>query len=410
MTTMEKIEPTSAAPKLLVGTAFTMGKMSEGRIMALASASPDGSADPVDLAVKKALSAGYPQLATPEVDDDDVDPATPERKYALTRVRHYVLDDGTTKDLVVMRGDLDTIVSTVKLRRESNSILKANARVAIHRGWRPLAVATAEVGAGDKVGPFTLQGFVSVTTATGQHVSAEDISSGPAIWARVNVWSPSLRIQHWANVVLIFILSVTGFYIMDPFFGPSAYNGESAGFLMGWMRFIHFAAGFAWLVEGLTRIWSAFTSRDRYLRWSAMWPLKKKEDFRNLGRTLEHYAFIKTESPMYLGHNVLQQLTYTAVYGLCFIQMLIGFCLFGLYHQSNPFWAFLAIPTHYAGVAHFRMVHVLIMFLLWGFVIGHVYLIFRADSVERHGGLSAMINGAVWVKRGTKPVDGPAIE
>jgi len=405
---MTQIESTASA--VLAGTAFTLGKMSEGRIMALASASPADSTDPVDEAVKSALHTGYPQIQDPYVDKTDTDPATPERKYGLTRVRSFPMGDGTTKDLVVMRGDIDAISSKAKLRRESNSILKANARVAIRKGWRPLAVATAEVGPDDKVGPFTLQGFVSITPASGHHVSAEDISSGPAIWARVNVWSPSLRIQHWANVVLIFILSVTGFYILDPFFGPTEYSGEKTGFLMGWMRFIHFAAGFAWLVEGLTRIWSAFTSRDRYLRWSAMWPLKSKEDFRNLGRTLQHYSFVKTESPMYLGHNVLQQLTYTAVYGLCFLQMLIGFILFGLYHQTNPVWAFFAIPTHYAGVAHFRMVHVLIMFLLWGFVIGHVYLIFRADSVERHGGLSAMINGAVWVKRGTKPVDGPAIE
>jgi len=403
----QQIESSSA---VVAGTAYSLGKMSEGRIMALASASPASSTDPVDEAVKTALHTGYPQIETPYVDEADTDPATPERKYSVTRVRNFPLGDGTVKDLVVLRGDMDTISSKAKLRRESNSILRANARVAIRRGWRPLAVATAEVGPGDKVGPYTLQGFVSVTPANAPHANADDISSGPAIWARVNVWSPSLRIQHWANVVLIFILSVTGFYILDPFFGPVEYSGEHAGFLMGWMRFIHFTAGFAWLVEGLTRIWSAFTSRDRYLRWSAMWPLKKKEDFRNLGRTLQHYAFVKTESPMYLGHNVLQQLTYTAVYGLCFIQMLLGFCLFGLYHQGNPIWAFFAIPTHYAGVSHFRMVHALIMFLLWGFVVGHVYLIFRADSVERHGGLSAMINGAVWVKRGTKPVDGPAIE
>ena len=409
MTETNQIDNTSA-PDLVAGTAFSLGKMSEGRIMALASASPADSADPVDKAVKQALATGYPQLRSPYVDDADVDPATPSRHYSLVRVRRFPLGDGTVKDYVVMRGDLDTILNTVKIRHENSSIIRANARVAIRRGWRPLAVATAEVGPGDKVGSFSLQGFVSICTDPAHLTSQEDYTSGPAIFARVNVWSPSLRIQHWANVFLIFVLSVTGFYIMDPFFGPSAYNGESAGFLMGWMRFIHFAAGFAWLVEGLTRIWSAFTSRDRYLRWSYMWPLKKKEDFQNLKRTLQHYTFMKTESPMYLGHNPLQQLTYTMVYGLCFLQMLLGFALFGLYHQGNPVWAFISMPVHWAGAAHLRLVHALIMFLLWGFVIGHVYLVFRADSVERHGGLSAMINGAVWVKRGTKPVDAPAVE
>jgi len=411
MTAMEEIENTAAAPPVLMaGTAYTLGKMSEGRIMALASASSADSTDPVDLAVKDALHTGYPQLASPVVDSDDVDPANPSRRYSILRVRDFRLEDGTTKDLVVMRGDLDTILTTVKIHHEASSLIKANARVAIRRGWRPLAVATAEVGKGDKVGSFTLQGFVSICSDTAHLPAQEDISSGPAIFARVNVWSPSLRIQHWSNVALVFLLSVSGFYIMDPFFGPTSPLGEPTGFLMGWMRLLHFACGFAWVVVALTRVWSAFTSKDRYLRWSAMWPLKKKEDIENLKRTLKHYAFLNVESPIYLGHNVLQQLTYTAVYGLCGIQMLTGLSLFGLYHQGNPIWAAFAIPTHWFGVAALRMVHVLIMFLLWGFVIGHVYLVFRADSVERHGGLSAMINGAVWVKRGTQPVDAPGIE
>jgi len=205
-------------------------------------------------------------------------------------------------------------------------------------------------------------------------------------------------------------LCVTGFYIMDPFFGASAAAEQPTGFGMGWVRLVHFIAAFAWLLVGLLRIWSAFTSSDRYLRWSSMWPLKNKQDFHNLGQQLLHYTFIKTESPLYLGHNPLQQLTYTGVYVLCAIQMAVGFVLFGLYYQTNPFWAFISTPIHWFGVAPIRMIHACIMFLLWAFVIGHVYLVFRADATERHGGLSAMINGGVWVMRGSKPVDAPAIE
>jgi len=400
--------PDKSSVELVAGTAFSLGRMSDGRIMSLAAACTPGSADPVDCAVGRALRDSYPHICVPEVDPGDTDPACPSRRYSLTRVRNYQMEDGTTKDLVVMRGDMESMLKKVKVRRESSSVLRRNAAVGIKRGWRPLAVATAPVDADDKVGDFTLQGFVSVGAA--DTAPQEDLFSGPAIFARINVWSPSLRLQHWLNVFLVFVMSLTGFYIMDPFFGPSSYDGAETGFMMGGIRMLHFTAGFCWLVVGLFRIWSAFTSRDRYLRWSYMWPLKSKEDLRNLGRTVLCYTFIRTEAPMYLGHNPLQQLTYTLVYCLCGLQALTGLALFGMYHQSNWFWALIATPTHWVGVSTLRLVHALIMFLMWGFLVGHIYLVFRADSVERHGGLSAMINGGVWVKRGTKPVDAPVIE
>jgi len=395
---------------LVAGAAFSLGRMSEGSIMCLAAACPDGSRDPVDLAVGSALVRDYPELPRPLIDADDVDPATPQRRFSLTRVRDNRLPDCSGQDLVVMRGDLDSIVQTVKVRWENRSVIRRKAAIAIRRGWRPLAVATAPVGPGDTVGKFTMQGFVGVTSRAGITTSETDFTASPAVWARVNVWSASLRVQHWANVALIFILSCTGFYIMDPMFGPTSYSGAPTGYLMGAVRLIHFTAAFCWLLVALTRIWSAFTSSDRYLRWSAMWPLKSKEDVRNLGRTLLHYVFIRNEAPVYLGHNVLQQLTYTAVYVVCGLQLAVGFVLFGLYHQENAFWRLISTPTHWVGIPAVRLLHVAIMFLLWAFVIVHVYLVFRADSVERHGGLSAMINGGVWMKRGTKPVDAPVIE
>ncbi|MDR0782798.1 MAG: Ni/Fe-hydrogenase, b-type cytochrome subunit [Propionibacteriaceae bacterium] len=401
-----KVEPGD----VIAGAAYSLGSMSEGRIMALAAASPPNSVDPVDIALKQGMDRGYPQIRVPDVDADDFDPATPNRRYSLTRVRAYTRASGAVEDLVVMRGEMASILEKVKVGREHGSLLKRKSNIAIHRGWRPLAVATARVDADDKLGPFRLQGFVAVSSNADRSQIDEDILTGPATWARISVWSPSLRIQHWANVALIFILSCTGFFIMEPFFSQPAYAGAASGFLMGWVRLIHFVAAFAWIVVAAARVWSAFTSSDRYLRWRAMWPLWKTEDLKNLGRTVLHYTFIRTEGPTYLGHNPLQQLTYTGVYGLCLVQMLTGFTLFALAHPTNAFWAFLATPVHIFGVPAIRLFHTIVMFLLWGFVIGHVYLVFRADTVERHGGLSAMVNGGVWVRRGTRPVDAPVIE
>jgi len=408
------IEPEAPATTLVVGSPYSLGMMSNGEIMALASASQASTTDPTDIALGQALAKHYSSRQVPVYDAADVDPATPARKYSVSRLRNFEEPDGTVHDLVVMRGDLDSMLSAVKIGRQSRSVIRRRGNIAIRDGWRPLAVATAPIDTDDKVGKFTLQGFVAVTTDADKASPAEDISSEQAQWVRINVWSPSLRIQHWSNVLLIVTLSITGFYIMNPFVGVSSTAnppGAYTGYAMGWVRVIHFTAAFLWLVVGLLRIWSAFTSSDRYLRWSSMWPLKSKQDWKYLGQQLLHYTFIKTESPVYLGHNPLQQLTYTGVYVLCGLQMAVGFVLFALpFSNDNWFWGLLSSPIHWWGISTLRILHVCIMFLLWAFVIGHVYLVFRADATERHGGLSAMINGGVWVMKGTKPVDAPIVE
>ena len=409
----ETIQP-EATTNLIVGSPYSLGMMSNGEIMALASAKAAGSADPVDAALGEALAKDYPTHEVPAFDAADVDPATPGRRYSVSRLRNFTEPDGTVHDVVVMRGDLTSMLSAVKIGRQSRSVIRRRGNIAIRNGWRPLAVATAPVDADDKVGRFTLQGFVAVTTDPAKASPSEDISAESTQWVRVNVWSPSLRVQHWSNVILIVTLSITGFYIMNPFVGVSSTAnppGAYTGYAMGWVRVIHFTAAFVWLAVGLLRIWSAFTSSDRYLRWSSMWPLKSKQDWKYLGQQLLHYTFIKTESPVYLGHNPLQQLTYTAVYVVCGFQMIVGFVLFSLpFANDNAFWSFIASPIHWWGIAPLRILHVCIMFLLWAFVIAHVYLVFRADATERHGGLSAMINGGVWVMKGTKPVDAPLVE
>ena len=69
----------------------------------------------------------------------------------------------------------------------------------------------------------------------------------------------------------------------------------------------------------------------------------------------------------------------------------------------------MATPNYLFGVPALRNFHVVIMFLFWAFVIAHIYLAFRADSTERNGGVSAMINGGVYLRRGSKPVDAPEV-
>jgi Ni/Fe-hydrogenase b-type cytochrome subunit len=392
-------------PELTVGGGFTIGRLNEAHVIALAAAAPADSRDPVDIALGQVIRAEWPQLGAGTVDTADVDPATRERRYSLTLVRGFPLEDETTADIVVMRGSLESVLAQVTISRKDRGNIRRNAAWADRHGWRPLAVATAPLGPDNAVGPFTLQGFVEI----GVGKPRRDPDHSSANWVRLSVWSASLRLQHWANVAAVFILSCTGYLIMDPFFGPEAHTGAQTGFLMGWIRFIHITTGFVWLLLGASRVISAFVSRDEHLRWTAWWPLKRKEDVRNLGRVMQYYTFIKAESPLFVAHNPLQHLTYAGVYVACGVQMITGFALFGLYHQGNPLWALVSTPVHWFGIPTIRLLHAMMMFALWAFVIVHVYLAVRADSLERHGGISSMINGGVWLRRGAKPVDAPEI-
>ena len=57
----------------------------------------------------------------------------------------------------------------------------------------------------------------------------------------IKEWSASMRINHWAVAISIFMLIVTGFYIADPF---TIYRGETVfKNFMGNMRFVHILFG-----------------------------------------------------------------------------------------------------------------------------------------------------------------------
>ncbi len=400
--------PAQGKVRLRVGEVLSVGGLSHGRLMALAAAAPADASDPVVKAVNKALGSDHPGIESPTVAGEDIDPASPERRYSLVRVRELPQPDGSTRDVMVMRGELDTVLAEAQAGRQGRALLRKNALHSAQSGERPLVIAAAPIEADGTVGTYRLQGFVGLRRVADRHAAEE--GPGESGWTRTTLWSVSLRYQHWINVVLIFLLSCTGYYIMDPFFGPTAHAGQSTGYLMGWVRLIHFSAGFAWLLVGATRLVVSFTSRDRYLRWRTLWPLKSKSDVRNLGKVAKHYALVSNEAPLYMAHNPLQQLAYTSLYIAGGLQMCTGLILYGLSHQTSPFWEFISTPVHWFGTPFVRLVHAMMMFLLWAFAIMHIYMAVRADSLERHGGVSSMVNGGVWLRRGSKPVDAPEVE
>lgn len=390
-----------------VARAYSVRKLSPGRLLAMAAVAPFDSEDPVDVALHASLRVNRPDIVPIRVPADEFSPATPKRKYSLVRVDDFPVED-VPKNVMIMRGDMESVLAKATISREERTLFIRNAEVMRMSGQRCLAVASAEIAEDGTAGEFFVEGFVAMVLEKPSQV-AKKFSSNPNEWVRINIWSATLRFQHWANMALIVIMSMSGYYIMNPFFGPAAETGPDVGYLMGWVRLIHYVSAYLWLGLGFSRLVLSFTAKDRQLRWRSLWPLNSREDVKGLWGTIQYYLFLKKEGPLYLAHNPLQQFAYTGIYVMCLIQMLSGIVLYGLYNQTDWFWVIVAYPMHWMGASTIRMIHALIMFVLWSFVIVHVYLATRADALERHGGVSSMVNGGVWLRRGAKPVDAPEI-
>jgi Ni/Fe-hydrogenase b-type cytochrome subunit len=225
--------------------------------------------------------------------------------------------------------------------------------------------------------------------------------SGDYHW--VYLWEWPIRAMHWAAAGSIVVLVVTGFYIGKPYFIT---GGEaSAHYLMGWMRFLHFTAAGVLVATAIIRLYWLFAG-NQFERWRALFPVWK-QDWVNLVKQVKFYLMIRPErAPHYLGHNPLQQFSYTGLYLLAGAQVVTGFAMYG---QSRPggFWYTLfgwVVPL----LGGIQVVHFVHHVLMWAFLIFipiHIYLALRADLLERTGTISSIISGGRFVRSDVKYVD-----
>jgi Ni/Fe-hydrogenase 1 B-type cytochrome subunit len=203
------------------------------------------------------------------------------------------------------------------------------------------------------------------------------------------VWDLPVRITHWVTVISIVILSITGFYIADPFITT---QGAATGqYLMGTVRLIHYITAFIFTVSVLFRIYWAFAG-SKYARWSQFLPATRRR-LRDVVRMVRYYTFTRRNPPAQIGHNPLAGVTYMAVFGLFIVQIVTGFALYSLpYHDGWLKVAFGWVILLF-GVQSVRLVHYLIMFLLIAFTIHHVYSAVLIDIEEQSGLVSSMITG-----------------
>lgn len=235
---------------------------------------------------------------------------------------------------------------------------------------------------------------------------ARDVPPATGDYHWVYLWGLPLRLMHWAAVAALVTLVITGFYIGRPYFMT---GGEaSAHYLMGWMRFLHFTAAGVFVATGIVRLYWLLAG-NQFERWTALFPVRPS-DWVNMWKQVKFYLMIQPEkAPRYLGHNPLQQFSYTGLYAVAGMMVLTGFTMYG---QSDPggFFAtaFGWVAPLLGGMQVVRFLHHV---LTWAFLIFlpiHIYLAIRADHLERTGTISSIISGGRFVPADEHYVDKPS--
>jgi Ni/Fe-hydrogenase 1 B-type cytochrome subunit len=205
----------------------------------------------------------------------------------------------------------------------------------------------------------------------------------------IYVWDVPVRIIHWATVIAIGVLTVTGIYIANPFIETTGPATDQ--YLMGTIRFIHIVAAFVFTAAVLFRLYWAFMG-GLYARWHQFLPSTRAR-LRGLVRMLGYYTFLRKRPPEVVGHNALAGLTYLGLYILFFVQIATGFALLSLPDTSGVWKAAFGWIILRFGAQPVRLAHDLLMFLFLAFVVHHVYSALLIDIEERSGLVSSMITG-----------------
>jgi len=227
------------------------------------------------------------------------------------------------------------------------------------------------------------------------------LPSSATTYRWVQLWHWPLRMMHWVAALAIVVLFWTGLYLGRPYF----LGAVSGSFVVQYARLIHFIAAGALVATAVVRFYWLFVG-DKYERWRALFPVQKK-DWKNLWMMIRFYLFIHPEqAPKYLGHNPLQQLSYTLTYVVTAVMALTGFLL---YAQSNPggwmMWSIGWMIPILGGNQIVRLVHHILPWYYPMFVIMHIYLATRNDSLERTGTISSIVSGGRFIPVGEHHVD-----
>ena len=220
-----------------------------------------------------------------------------------------------------------------------------------------------------------------------------------------------MRVTHWLIARSIFVLSVTGLYIGRPFMTVPGAAGQS--FVMGWMRVIHSYAAIVFMCAVIARVIWMFTG-NKYARWDKFLAVHRARAQSGMLPTVLFYSFLRDKPPAYVGHNPVAGSAYLLVFGLYFLAIGDRAGHVGAERRSrlaacggSRRWRRSSAVFRCA-----RWIHHIVMWLLLGFTVHHVYSAILVAAVEKNGTIDSIVSGYKWVpqtrsRAGALPLGAP---
>jgi Ni/Fe-hydrogenase 1 B-type cytochrome subunit len=204
---------------------------------------------------------------------------------------------------------------------------------------------------------------------------------------RVYVWEWPVRIAHWVIVISLCVLSLTGYYLYEPYIIARG----SEVFMMGTIRFIHEVTGFVFIGAFLLRVYWFFKG-NRWARWR-QFILIDPEQWRGAHNMVRYYMFLRRQPESRVGHNPLAGATYSTIYTFIFIEVLTGLALFNHVRHSAVLGFFIGWLPSLIGIQYLREIHFFVMFILWAFFYHHIYSAWLMSIEERSGLIGSIFSG-----------------
>lgn len=216
----------------------------------------------------------------------------------------------------------------------------------------------------------------------------------PMVGHRVYVWDLMVRITHWINAGAIAVLAFTGFYIGKPFIALA----DSNILVMGTVRTVHFYAAIAFTLSVLSRILWMFIAPSPHARWDQFIPFRKAR-WSKIKGTLAFYLFLRDRPPNVAGHNPVAGMAYLVVFGLYLTMILTGLGLYGMSADiASPMHWFGWLADFFGGPQNSRFIHHVVMWLLLGFAVQHIYSAVLFSIGEKNAAIDSIVSGHKWVE------------
>lgn len=209
----------------------------------------------------------------------------------------------------------------------------------------------------------------------------------------IYVYEAPVRVWHWVNVLAIVLLCITGYFIGSPL--PTMPGEASAHFLMGYIRFIHFASAYVFAVGLLGRIYWAIVG-NHHAREMFWVPIFRRSYWLEVLDILKWYSFLVKRPWRHVGHNPLARLSMFFLFLMTAIFMVLtGFAMYAEGLQRGS-WADRLFGWVIPLMGQSQDVHTWHHVGMWAlvlFIILHVYAVIREDIMGRGTVVGTMVSG-----------------